>query len=347
MTSHLLNILRLFKRTFLDGPSLLRGFLRYQRSKETPEKAFQSLINLFCLTGGISNEILSLPVRFCNRPYSIGKPEGVLGDISSSQAHINNTLKNDGYYVFEKKLSEETCEHLLNFANTTPARLRGDHIHNDETAFYQPEDVKAVRYDYDLQSLLCDHTVQNILSDKSIIAVAQNYLGSKPILDVLTMWWHTAFQKAPDESSAQLFHFDMDRIKWLKFFIYLTDVGEENGPHVFVKGSHRNRGIPSKLRAKGYARLTDEEVAACYSSQDIIHHYAPKGTIIAEDTRGLHKGQPVIKGDRLVLQLQFSNHLFGATYPKHHFGEITDVLRQSMLKYPKVYQNYLPENLAI
>ena len=37
-----------------------------------------------------------------------------------------------------------------------------------------------------------------------------------------------------DEHAAQMFHFDMDRPKWLKFFIYINDVNEKNGPHFFI-----------------------------------------------------------------------------------------------------------------
>ena len=161
-------------------------------------------------------------------------------------------------------------------------------------------------------------------------------------MDVLGMWWHTPFSDRPDSEAAQYFHFDMDRPKWLKFFIYLTDVETTSGPHTFIAGSHKTESIPSSLLSKGYARLTDEEVKNAFDEKDIIEFAAPRGTIIAEDTRGLHKGKHVQKGDRLILQLQFSNSLFGGYYPKAKMDNVLcQNLKNSIEKFPKLYGAFL------
>lgn len=333
--------LKLAKRTLLDIPKLLWGLLYFRLNGKTPTSAHQSLINLFCLTGGCSNQLLSSSLRLCSSPYKIEPLQGILGNMSlPALKKIVQKLNEDGYYIFENTLSSESCQKLLDFAYSSPATIRGDNIKDHHQAIYQPEAPLAVRYDFDPQILIDHEEVQKLITDHTLLAVAQHYLKAKPILDVIGMWWHTAYQKEPDSSAAQYFHFDMDRIKWLKFFIYLTDVGEENGPHGFVRGSHRAGGIPVALRSKGYARLTDEEVYASYAKEDIIYHLAKKGTIIAEDTRGLHKGQHVIAGDRLVLQIQFSNHLFGATYPRYKFNCRSSRLKQLMDVYPKIYSHF-------
>jgi ectoine hydroxylase-related dioxygenase (phytanoyl-CoA dioxygenase family) len=136
------------------------------------------------------------------------------------------------------------------------------------------------------------------------------------VLDTVNMWWTTAFGTRPDSSAAQLWHFDMDRLRWIKFFVYLTDVTLESGPHCFVAGSHRTGGIPQDLRDLGYARITDDVVDRHYPREAIKEFVAPRGSILAEDTRGLHKGKPAIKGDRLMLEFEFSNSLFGGN-PVH------------------------------
>lgn len=336
-----MNVLRIVKRTLMDIPRLLWGFIIHAVKKKTPRSAHQSLINLFCLTGGITNKIIALPIKIVHRPYKLISTQGVLGNIDVDELNqIERQLNKEGFYVFKQKLPENICQQLLAYSYTEPATIRGDKIQKAEQCLYQPQNPQAVRYDYNPQSLIDNELIQKLMTDHSIIAVAQKYLKTKPMLDVIGMWWHTAYQEGPDSASAQYFHFDMDRIKWLKFFIYLTDVNPQNGPHVFVRGSHRNKGIPKHLRLKGYARLTDEEIMAAYHKEEIIHHIAQQGTIIAEDTRGLHKGQHVEEGDRLVLQLQFSNHMFGAQYPKYSFRHFSDELRKCIASYPRLYSNY-------
>jgi ectoine hydroxylase-related dioxygenase (phytanoyl-CoA dioxygenase family) len=176
------------------------------------------------------------------------------------------------------------------------------------------------------------------MADWSILAVAQDYLRSSPILDIVAMWWHTAFSDRPDARAAQMFHFDMDRPRWLKFFVYLTDVTPESGPHCFIRGSHRTGAIPPDLLARGYARLDDDVVAAHFAPEDHIRFVGKKGTIIAEDTRGLHKGQHVERGDRLVFQLEFTNTLFGGAYARPRLRDpVVPELAERVRDYPRVY----------
>ncbi|MEI6399325.1 MAG: phytanoyl-CoA dioxygenase, partial [Pseudomonadota bacterium] len=144
--------------------------------------------------------------------------------------------------------------------------------------------------------------------------------------------------KTPDKTAAQYFHFDMDRIKWLKFFIYITDVGPDNGPHSFIAKSHRSGGIPGELLQGFYKRLTDEEVFTHYGPKSRIEFTGVKGTIIAEDTRGLHKGKHVQSGDRLVFQLQYSNSLFGGEYsPVKLESTKSKIFAEKLRLWPRLY----------
>lgn len=340
------NVIVLFlktaKRTILDIPRIILGFIVFVYKNDTPKGAHQSLINLFCVTGGYSNAFFSWIVSLFNKPYEKIVPVGLLGVFDNDRLEeIDGSLKRDGYYIFEKTLPDDLCDKLLKFALNEPASIRGDKVKESKKVLYDPKNLLAVRYDYDQQTLINNDDVQKLIIDPSIISVAQRYLNAKPMLDVIGMWWHTSFQKEPDSSSAQFFHFDMDRIKWLKFFIYLTDVDENSGPHAFVKGSHRNLGIPRNLRSQGYARLTDDEIQHAFGEDKIIYHLAKRGTVIAEDTRGLHKGQHVIQGDRLVLQLQFSNNLFGAYYPKCRISRFSEAVNKSIDTFPRIYTNFI------
>ena len=258
---------------------------------------------------------------------------------------VTQQLKTDGYYVFPNRLPESLCARLTEFALRNPSIIMQDDVPTDfgGTAIPFAEERRAprgVRYDFTMGDVVANQDVQTLLCDLSILSVAQAYLGSRPIADVLGLWWSTSANAVASKAAAQHFHYDLDRVKWLKFFIYLTDVDARAGPHTFVAGSHRTGGIPDRLLRQGYARLNEGEVRSCYSADRFVEFAAPRGTVIAEDTRGLHKGRRVESGDRLMLQLQFSNSLFGATYPPCKFNYVTQPLRSALSRYPQIFSAF-------
>jgi ectoine hydroxylase-related dioxygenase (phytanoyl-CoA dioxygenase family) len=342
----LIRALRTFVLDVRSMAVLPFGIIHYMRTGQTPERAYQALVWLFCSSGGRVNDFLSRLVACYCPKIAIERPLGVLGDMSASRAQETAArLRRDGCVVFERALPDSVCERLAAFAAQTPAKVRRmDHEAKDaaaRTALFNPLAPIAVRYDYRTADLLDNADVQALLADSSILALMQEYLGCRPVADVLSMWWHTSFHRQPDSEAAQFFHFDLDRIKWLKIFVYLTDVGPENGPHSFVRGSHRTGGIPSAFLRRGYVRLADSEVYGTYPAADVLELTAPRGSIIVEDTRGLHKGATVCGAARLVLQLQFSNSLFGTTYSRATISEIRDTNLGTMLDTnPEIYKQY-------
>jgi len=288
-------------RGLLALGKLIIGLAIYFVFKRTPAFAYQAMIGLFCLTKGFSNDALSKIISYLKRPYHLSEPNGILGNMSEEKRkQISNGLREEGYFIFEERLPEKLCGRLLEFATSQACNMRpmdGDILGKPVRTQYHREVPQSVRYDFDTQDVIDNHDIQNLFADMSLVAVAQDYLEARPVIDVTSMWWHTDFSNKPDSEAAQYYHFDMDRPKWLKFFIYLTDVEPTNGPHTFVAGSQKSGGIPSSLLKKGYARLTDEEVRHHFDEDNIIEFTAPRGTIIAEDTRGLHKGRHVENGD--------------------------------------------------
>ncbi len=321
------------------------GLRRFSADGLTPEPALQAMIWLFCSSGGKFNDWMSQRIAKRCPPVALTDTAGVLGTLDAARrSEFGERLRHDGVVVFPSALSAEVCDRLQAFAARTPATIRpmdGQSADVTRQALYEPSNLQAVRYDYRPSDLLDHSDVQDLLADPSILALVQDYLGSEPVADVLGMWWHTAFQDHPDSMAAQFFHFDMDRFKWLKVFIYLTDVGPNNGPHAFVRGSHRTGAIPHHILERGYVRLTDQEVAANYPAKDILTFTAPRGSIIIEDTRGLHKGVHVQEGARLILQLQFSNSLFGTNYPPVRMSQVSSPRMKLMLeRAPTIYRQY-------
>lgn len=337
-------------RFCLDILRLAAGLLRYWRSGVTPAGAYQAMIRLFCVSGGRSNDFLAGVMRLIHPPVLPSTGTGVLGDLDATRlGQITGQLRERGFYVFDSCLPAALCERLRNYALECPSEVRADEIPSPEAGTRRPYGAdraapRAIRYEFTQQDLLLNQDVQQLMADPSLLALTQSYFGSSPCADVLDLWWHTAYSDRPSSAAAQFYHFDMDRIKWLKFFIYLTDVEAHNGPHSFIAGSHRTGGIPAELLRKGYARLTDEEAHRHYDPADFIEFVGRQGTVIAEDTRGLHKGKHVESGDRLVLQIQFSDSLFGGAYPKALLPETAKLavpLQDAMSAHKSVYRNFL------
>jgi hypothetical protein len=313
---------------------------------KTPLWTVQSLVRLFCASGGRSHDLIAKLLAARHPPRQLTEQPGVLAPLVPAQIdEAAAALRERGYYLYDQRIPQPICDRLLQYALTQPAtvRLRDGENREKISSVYDPARPIGVRYDFAEADLINHPDVQALMADSAIVAAAQAYLGAEPVVDVVAMWWNTAVSDKPDSEAAQYFHFDLDRIKWVKFFFYLTDVTSDNGPHYFIARSHRTGGIPAALLAKGYARLTDEEVSTHFPAQDFIEFAAPCGTILAEDTRGLHKGQNLRAGHRLVLQLQFSNSLFGPPYTKVAFKALRDRNLAAMVEHrPRIYSAYRP-----
>jgi hypothetical protein len=293
----------------------LWGILQFLITRKTNNQSYLAFRYFFVFTNGKMNDWISKVISWWIPAYPFSKREGVLGTLSNEEINsIAAEIDKNGFYVFKNKLSQEVVAKLNKFASETPVRyLQFDRkyiTYSEDQVLFDEKNPISPRFQFTSEQLLENPTVQNLLFDQSLLSVATRYLKTKPILDIITMWWSLPFSKEAEDRAAQKFHFDMDRFKFIKFFFYLNDVGPQNGPHCYVKGSLRN--IPKPILQD--RRIEDDEIAAHYPSSDIIELTGSAGTIMAVDTRGFHKGKSLLMGKRLLLQLQFSNSVFGAPY---------------------------------
>lgn len=317
------------------------GILVYRYTGVTPAVSYQSMIRLFCITGGETNRNLA---KQLSRPKVLFPDDGIL-PIASTEAFKTSLaiLEEQGFIKYPALIPHAACDaitsHLLrcrgNYAADTirPAALAAN--------YYDRGHPLAAKFDISTIDLFACEDVQRFVCDHSLLALAQAYLDSGPVIDIVAAWWSTSTEYGPDSTAAQLFHFDMDRPRWLKAFLYLTDVPTTSGPHVFIPTTHRDRGIPRELLQRGYRRLSDEDVARAFPKASWIEATGPKGTVIIEDTRGLHKGKQLQFGDRLVLQIEYASSLFGASRPVIRYPERgAAILEQNIERFPTVFEAF-------
>ncbi|MDE2454569.1 MAG: hypothetical protein KGL43_13335, partial [Burkholderiales bacterium] len=149
-----------------------------------------------------------------------------------------------------------------------------------------------------------------------ILAVAADFLGCKPTLGYLASWW--SYPTRLGAQQAEHFHRDVDDWRFVKLFVYLTDVAADNGPHIYVS---RSASSPALRRIRRY---DDAEVVQAFGRDNVLELTARAGEGFMEDTFGMHKGQPVASGRRLIFQAVYS--MFALPYgPKSAVARIDEV----------------------
>jgi hypothetical protein len=214
-------------------------------------------------------------------------------------------LRRNGVYVFSTQLPQDMVERMRASALAVPAIARGL---DEAPAPYPRGNPRVGRYDISEDDTMASPDMQDYCSDPALALIAARYLEQPVIQDQTALWWTTTQGSADAAMNAWLFHQDRDRLSFLKFFCYLTDVGPDNGPHTVVQGTHER--VPKPLATDG--RKDDELVRSSGLWDKVVELTGPAGTFMAVDTAGLHKGQPPVAGDRCVLQVEFATSLFGA-----------------------------------
>lgn len=228
------------------------------------------------------------------------------------------SLKERGLYVLKDKVPSKIIDALRSS------------IHYPPSSTARQEALES--------HLLGNSLVRSLWLDIFFLRVAESYFNSTPILDFVYASRSSKFSNETLKSKAhdaQLWHYDKDRIKFLKIFIYLTDVGEENGPHEFLIGSHRNTPGTD-------GRLTDEFVQSKYAGFEPVRVLGAAGTVFIEDTHGLHRGTPVLSNSRELLQLEYCNSLFGEELPKLELRDFALQFPNLVDKFPRLFYRFLP-----
>lgn len=223
------------------------------------------------------------------------KPKNI-GDLTTEElSHVDN-LKELGWSKLGQVLSFNEVDELKLKLVNVPLEDR----FRPELGQFTYENIPKVSH---VASYVIDDWNQfpeiiELANSKSLLKIAGDYLGCMPTISNLQLWWSLPGHSVAEQ--AENFHRDVDDWKFIKLFIYLTDVNEDSGPHVYVqKSCKKNRDLPIK-------RYTDREIEGLFGAENIIQMLAKRGEGILEDTFGFHKGQLAEKNSRLLLQVQYS-----------------------------------------
>jgi hypothetical protein len=313
-------------------PLVILGYIYYLFRKKTPNFIYQSLVKSYCFTNGFIIIFLNFLTKFekinlffKNKNFQQNY-KSIFKDIDYNR--IDKILKKNGYYVFNEKLSEDIIDKILLFAKNNICIYFDDSGIKKNRFFKNDlENYDSSKYGYD-RSDIYNSFIKDLIFDPVFTRISKNYLGTEPCLSNLDMWWSPArnrnlnLQKEIANQSAQMFHFDLDKIKFLKVFFYITDTDIYAGPHEYVEGSHKINSKPKELRNIGYDRLPDNLIRKHYSENKIKKILGNKGTVFIADTSCYHRGSPPLNNHRLLLVVEYASSLFGGnnTYINTNFN---------------------------
>lgn len=218
------------------------------------------------------------------------------GEGDTQVANYLKELQDCGIVSLGSVFSAGQLAEIHQYLSTKPLKENGPEGRSFASVADIPVDVRMA--DYALGDVLdCPHLVQ-LANSPALLALAARYIGCKPTLSAVGLRW--SFPVESEGEGLQAFHRDSDDWRFLKVFVYLTDVDDGCGPHVYVAGTHRMRA-PVRLRPYG-----DAEVAAAYGKERCMAVTGSAGFAFAADTYGIHKGSVPKTRRRLLLQFQYS-----------------------------------------
>jgi hypothetical protein len=223
---------------------------------------------------------------------------------------IIEALERDGVYIIPDFLSRELCEKMIAdyekpFERVLAGTFEGYSQRDDR---YGPTRIAfADKYS--------ETAKEHFFENPFIVQVAQAFVSKQAISYRREVDYKI---KPGNFMQSDLPHFDDWRHRF-KAFLYLTDCDETNGPFVYYVGSHRQ---DDKWKDRYYREYEVEGTEGRYGQFFPLEWNVLKerhgfrelvctgkaGTLIFGDFRGVHRGEPIRQGRRILL-----NNTFGIT----------------------------------
>lgn len=153
---------------------------------------------------------------------------------------------------------------------------------------------------YPTETLVRTPHLFTLANNPDVLAAIENIFGCKPQIGVIQALWRFPNNEPPVND--EFWHRDFETLRFIKCFLYLTDVTMNSGPHKFIESSHRN----NRYWKLGPGLAKDESLEKAYGKEAIVTKIGPAGTCFLEETNGWHKGTKPVNAPRLMIQVVYS-----------------------------------------
>lgn len=228
-------------------------------------------------------------------------------------------LEQDGIAVVEGYWSEKKC---------ADARAEVDRLIEEYPSFLHGN-AKADKRLYGANNV--SDVIAEFADDPVLRETASAY-NREPTRTAFTLAARMPYSEG-NKGSGEGWHRDAF-FRQFKAILYLTDVGEMNGPFQFISGSHRADQVvkdmwEGRLGYKQY-RLQDSQVDRILkrSPERLNTMTAKAGTMLLIDTSSIHRGVPIKAGERYAL----TNYCFPERHIDNSMMEKFNVLPKDAAK---------------
>jgi len=263
-------LLRILRLTILLGP-IRNGVIRYYRWRNSNPSVPTEAKTIF---SGLASEALVASIRQDGLATGLKVPSGLVAEIRRYCASQPAHTAIDKTYHIDFEPVDAPVEGLRTFRYISP--------HNQ-----------------------CE-AVRKLAFDPLLVDVAARYFGVNPVMYDTEIYWSfpslQGRQRKNSEPVAEPFHFESGDFMSIVVFIYLTNVDEQCGPHVMIKGTHKHKTLRQLL----VNHLSFEKAIARYGDR-VEAALGPSGTGFIEDLSGYHQRSPGFK-PRLILGIHYMIH---------------------------------------
>lgn len=240
--------------------------------------------------------------------YGLFKLQAFLHRAKIEDKQIIKNIAQRGYHVLDEFLSPEQCQLLSKEFKTIITTQQANN--NSKEIWVDKEGSDTRLYFAEKFSTLFKES----LEDTYLNQIRDDYLGkniSQFREDMLLV--NRLIPKKNSLGSGGGWHRDSRYYKQFKAIIYLTDVTETNGPFQFLEESHILKNklqlFFQKITKQGQYRFTEAEgnkVISAAGKDKLITFTGKKGTCILVDTRGFHRGMPILEKERIAMTYYFN-----------------------------------------
>lgn len=203
-------------------------------------------------------------------------------------------LNSFGFHVVERFLSKEQCAELIqkidSYIESGSNNVWTDGVGADNRIYFIDTINEQFKKFYDTPYFK---------------KVLESYTGIKKPVGMLLAGRIDSVEG--NVGSGGGWHRDSPIQHQVKAICYLTDVGKDNGPFQYISESHKKLNIIKSYVCNvfkpGQYRFTESEIDKyiVFSKGKVLDMVAPAGTLLFADTKGIHRGKPIIEGRRYVL----------------------------------------------